>query len=271
MTAFDQAERAMWAGSAHAYQEVFAKLTAHTIPLLLDAAGVGPGLRVLDVGTGPGPVAHAAAARGAEVTAVDAEPSMVALAAQNVPAAEVVLAVLPELPFEDASFDAVVGNFVLNHFGEPRTALAELCRVAKPGAPVAMTFWPAASTAGRSLKRRAFAAAGLDGAADLPAIDPAEDYPRDEAGLAALFRETGLHDVATTVVQWEHRATVEEWWEPMARGMAAAGQAYRNQSPDKQAEIHRSYLELSREMLDEDGVTLVLDHVAMLVVGRVGR
>jgi SAM-dependent methyltransferase len=267
MTTFDEAERAMWADTADAYQEIFAKLTAHTIPLLLDAAGVGPGVRVLDVGTGPGPVARAAADRGAAVTAVDAEPSMVALAAENVPEAEVVLAVLPDLPFEDASFDAVVGNFVLNHLGRPRTALAGLRRVAKPGALIAMTFWPARNTAGRSLKRRAFTAAGLDGAADLPALDPAEDYPRDEAGLAGLFREAGLRDVTTSVAEWDHRSTVEEWWEPMTRGMAAAGHTYLAQSPEDQAAIRRSYLELSREMLAEDGVTLVLDHLALLVVG----
>ncbi|MFI6329828.1 methyltransferase domain-containing protein [Micromonospora chersina] len=43
---------------------------------LLDAAAVRAGRRVIDVGTGPGTVAAAALARGAEVVAVDAEPSM---------------------------------------------------------------------------------------------------------------------------------------------------------------------------------------------------
>ena len=73
---FDAYERRLWAGRATAYERGFARLTAHTAGALLDAAGVEAGTRVLDVGTGPGVVAGAAAARGARVTAVDAEPSM---------------------------------------------------------------------------------------------------------------------------------------------------------------------------------------------------
>jgi 2-polyprenyl-3-methyl-5-hydroxy-6-metoxy-1,4-benzoquinol methylase len=73
---FDVYDRSMWTGRAAAYQRGFAQLTAHTAGVLLDAAGVGAGTRLLDVGTGPGVVARAAAARGARVTAIDAEPSM---------------------------------------------------------------------------------------------------------------------------------------------------------------------------------------------------
>ena len=274
----------MWADVAEPYEAVFAKLTVYTIPFLLDAAGVADtavadagvsdtapaGTRVLDVGTGPGPVARAAVARGAAVTAVDAEPSMVALARRNVPEADVELAVLPELPAQWVAarpFDAVVGNFVLNHFGQPRTALAALRGVARPGALIAMTFWPTATTSGRSLKKRSFEAVGLVGATDLPTVDADEDYARDEAGLAALFRECGLTDVETSVIEWDHRATADEWWLPTEHGMAGAGQGYVAQSPEKKAEIKARYAELATEMTDADGV-LILPHLAILAVGR---
>ncbi|MFF9076900.1 class I SAM-dependent methyltransferase [Streptomyces sp. NPDC014872] len=49
------------------------------------------------------------------------------------PEADVRLAALPCLPFADDEFDAVVGNFVLNHVGRPREALRELRRVTRPG------------------------------------------------------------------------------------------------------------------------------------------
>lgn len=49
------------------------------------------------------------------MTAVDAEPGMVARAAPAAPEADMRLAALPRLPFTDAEFDAVVGNFALNH------------------------------------------------------------------------------------------------------------------------------------------------------------
>ena len=104
-----------------AYAASFAKSCAHPIPALLDAAGVAPGLRLLDVGTGCGSVAAAAAERGARVTAVDAQPDMVAWTAQAVPAADVQVAALPHLLYRDGTFDATVANFVLNQRVECRT------------------------------------------------------------------------------------------------------------------------------------------------------
>ena len=128
--AFDAFERSGWAGRSEAYESGFARLTAHTVGPLLDAAGVTSGTEVLDVGTGPGVVAAAALARGAVVTAVDASPEMAALATAACPGADVRIAVLPELPFADGSFDAVVGNFVINHLGDAASGLAELQRFA---------------------------------------------------------------------------------------------------------------------------------------------
>lgn len=131
---FDAFEREAWAGRAEAYARSFGMLCAHAVPKLLDAAGVGAGVRVLDVGTGPGTAAALAVRRGAEVCAVDAEPSMVERATRAVPEADVRHGLLPGLPFADGEFDAVVANFVLNHVGHPAAALADLRRVAAPAA-----------------------------------------------------------------------------------------------------------------------------------------
>ena len=120
----------MWAGRAHAYAASFARLCAHPVERLLDAAEVGAGTYVLDVGTGTGTAALAALARGARVRAVDADAGMVAVA--RAAGVEARVAVLPELPFLDGEFEAVVANFVVNHVGRPRAALAELRRVLKP-------------------------------------------------------------------------------------------------------------------------------------------
>ncbi|NUR00602.1 MAG: methyltransferase domain-containing protein [Streptomyces sp.] len=86
-TAFDESERRAWAGQADAYAASFAKLCAYPAPGLLDADGVREGVRVLDVGTGTGTAAAVACERGAKVTAVDAEPAMVARAARAAPEA----------------------------------------------------------------------------------------------------------------------------------------------------------------------------------------
>ncbi|MGP8297812.1 class I SAM-dependent methyltransferase [Streptomyces inhibens] len=165
-TPFDASERQAWANSADAYEASFGRLCAHPIPRLLDAAGVRAGTRVLDVGTGTGSVAVAAGARGARVTAVDADPGMARRAAYAAPDACAVIAALPQLPFSDGKFDAVVGNFVLNHVGRPRAALDELRRVTRPGGRIALTLWAAPrprgpAAPGQALLGRAVRAAGV--------------------------------------------------------------------------------------------------------------
>ena len=132
MVDFDDAERRIWAGRAAAFRDSFAKLCAHTAPALLDAVGAGPDTRLLDVGTGIGTVAAAAGALGAKVTAVDAEPGMIELARHTAPQAEFRVAVLPDLPFDADSFDAVVANFVVNHVGRPTAVVAAMRAVARP-------------------------------------------------------------------------------------------------------------------------------------------
>lgn len=100
---FDAYERGLWAGRAGAYAGRFGRLTAHTAEALLDAARVTGSSDVLDVGTGPGTIAAAALARGANVSAIDADPQMVETAARDVPGLDVRVATLPELPFADAA------------------------------------------------------------------------------------------------------------------------------------------------------------------------
>jgi ubiquinone/menaquinone biosynthesis C-methylase UbiE len=169
---FDSYERGLWAGRAAAYERGFGRLTVHTAGPLLDAAGVAVGTEVLDVGTGPGVVAAAAVERAAKVTAVDAEPSMAEAAARNVPGLDVRLAGLPDLPLPDAGFDAVTGNFVINHAGHPAAVLAELGRVLRPGARLALTCWSEPPPPVLGIAREALEAAGVSWPPDIPVPPP---------------------------------------------------------------------------------------------------
>ncbi|WP_107068312.1 class I SAM-dependent methyltransferase [Streptomyces sp. CT34] len=268
-TPFDANERRAWAGRAAAYAAGFGKLCAYPVPWLLDAAAVGAGARVLDVGTGTGVVAAAAGARGARVTAVDAEPDMVRYAAHAVPEAEVRVAALPRLPFADGEFDAVVGNFVLNHVGRPRAALAELRRVTRPGGRVALTIWAAPAAPGQALLGRAVQAAGVSRPAELPALAPEEDFPRTEEGLAGLLRTAGrLAEVRCAALSWEHRTTPEEWWHGPAAGVATIGQIVISRGAAVTERIRRQFAALAGEFTGPDG-DLVLPHAALLASGRV--
>ena len=110
--------------------------------VLLDV--VAPGMRVADVGSGPGRFAIDMIEAGASVTLVDLSPQMlqqarVRLAEAGVEAEALVEADVRDLaPFDDDSFDLVVcyGGAVSYSYDGHTRALAELTRIAKPGAPI---------------------------------------------------------------------------------------------------------------------------------------
>src|SRR5687767_30145 len=117
--AFDRFEAEGWGKRVAGYDRFLVPVTSHVVPTLLDAARVGPGQRALDLGSGPGHVAAACAARGATVVGVDVTHEMVALAGDRHPEVTFRQADMQALPFENASMDAVVGNFVVLHVGRP--------------------------------------------------------------------------------------------------------------------------------------------------------
>jgi len=106
------------------------------------AARIEPGWRVLDLGTGTGALALRAAARGAEVVAVDVNPTMLAMAHRKAKAAglddritwrEMGVAELDSL--SDNDFDAVCSGMCLSELtpDERRYALLQARRLLRPG------------------------------------------------------------------------------------------------------------------------------------------
>jgi SAM-dependent methyltransferase len=107
----------------------------------LERTHVGPGTRYLDAGCGSGMAAEMAAARGAEVSGVDAAEAMLSIARSRVPKGDFREGDLEELPFADETFDVVTGFNSLQYAGNPVAALREVGRVARPGGSVVvMTF-----------------------------------------------------------------------------------------------------------------------------------
>ncbi len=193
---------------------------------------------------------------------------MVELARRAAPEADVRLAALPDLPFADAEFDAVVANFVLNHVGRPKDTLAELRRVVRPGGWIALTIWAAPPAAGQRLIGRAIQAAGAVRPPHLPAGLAAEDdFHRDESGLTGLLEAGHLREAECGTLRWDHRASPEEWWSGPAGGVAFGGQLVRSQTPQVQKEITRHFDALSTEFAAEDGL-LSLPHAALLARAR---
>jgi SAM-dependent methyltransferase len=139
--AFHDFEQAGWQKAATHYSHTFGTLTAQTIEPLLNSVGVTSGTRVLDVATGPGYAAAAAAARGAFVVGVDFSPLMIDEAKRRVPGVEFLEGDAEGLPFEPNGFDAVVMNFGLLHLARPDQAISEAHRVLTSGGRYAFTVW----------------------------------------------------------------------------------------------------------------------------------
>jgi ubiquinone/menaquinone biosynthesis C-methylase UbiE len=96
----------------------------------------------LDVGMGGGRLVEALDSRGWHVSGTDASAAMVELARVRVPSRADALSQAPieQLPFADASFDAVAALGVLEYSADVGEALRELARVARPGGTVVASY-----------------------------------------------------------------------------------------------------------------------------------
>src|SRR3954464_12962659 len=112
---------------------------------LCETADVQAGWRVLDVATGSGNAALAAARRGCEAVGVDYVPALlergrVRAAAEHLDV-RFVEGDAEDLPFADASFDAVLSIYGVMFAPDHRRARAELARVCRPGGRIALASW----------------------------------------------------------------------------------------------------------------------------------
>ncbi len=130
-----------WETVSHGYEQHFARLTCQSVEATLDAVGVGDGIRVLDVCTGPGMISAAALERGANVTGLDFSAEQIEIARRRVPGAEFIEGDAQNLPYDDDCFDAVVCGYGIIHVPDPQRALAEIVRVLKPGKRMAASVW----------------------------------------------------------------------------------------------------------------------------------
>ena len=140
-------EHTAWERSARAYHNFWTRLTSQTIEPLLSAVRSSDTTRLLDVATGAANVAQAAVGKGTRVVGVDFSTAMLAQARKQHPEVDFCEGDAEALPFADSSFDAVVINFGLLHFGNPEQALEEAYRVLRPDGRITFTVWAVPETA----------------------------------------------------------------------------------------------------------------------------
>jgi ubiquinone/menaquinone biosynthesis C-methylase UbiE len=252
--AFKAFEAAGWEQRAATYALFAARITSRLTDRLLDAAAVGPGTRVLDIGSGPGHLAARAAERDARVVAIDLAEAMLEEARSRHAGIEFRLGDAEALPFADASFDATVAAFVLLHLAHPEQAVAEAVRVLAPGGRAAFTVWD------EPVRCRflgvlidAVADAGATPPADLPAGPPLFRFASD-AEFASLLSEAGLANVSVEAVAFEEPIeSADELWNGLMCGTVRMSPLILGQTKAMQRRIRHSFEQLLEEHRSGDG------------------
>ena len=123
---------------------------------LVDAADLAAGSTVLDIATGSGNAALAAARSGGVVTGVDYVPGLLDRARARAAAEgfeiEFADGDAEDLPFADASFDSVVSVLGVMFTADQERAASEMLRVTRPGGAIALANWTPSSFVGEMLR-----------------------------------------------------------------------------------------------------------------------
>lgn len=132
---------AMWASGD--YPSMVETFLLPLGPILVDACGVGPGMRVVDVAAGTGNASIPAAERGASVVASDLTPELLEAGRRRAGGVELewTEADAERLPFEAESFDVVMSSIGVMFAPHHQDAAAELVRVCRPGGTIGLLSW----------------------------------------------------------------------------------------------------------------------------------
>jgi ubiquinone/menaquinone biosynthesis C-methylase UbiE len=231
-----------FAVSAEAYDRFMGRFSAPLAEALVAEAGIVGGMRVLDVGSGPGALSRALVdVVGPDlVAAVDPQPAFVEALGQRLPGVTATVGEAESLPHEDATFDACLANLVVHFMTDPVAGLREMARVTRPGGTVAATVWqhgtPTTPLTPFWRAVRCF---------DPDALVESERPGTTQGSLVRLMDEAGVSAAAESTLTV--RGTFEDfddYWGPFGLGVGPAGEYLAAQPPDRRHEIREAARDL---------------------------
>jgi SAM-dependent methyltransferase len=182
--------------AAEVYEKCFVPaIFGRWAPQIAEAAGVALEDRVLDVGCGTGVLAREAADRVADesqVTGLDLNEGMLAVARRLRPGIDWRQGDATELPFPAESYDVVMSQFALMYVPDRIAAISEMMRVLAPDGRLAVAVWgPYERATGyvilTEIAERASGQAAVD-------VLTAPFALGDEGALRVLFQEAGVDE-----------------------------------------------------------------------------
>jgi SAM-dependent methyltransferase len=229
-----------FSGSSEAYERFMGRYSRPLARSFAEFAGIANGLRVLDVGAGTGALTDELIARVGigNVAALEPSPDYSSALRERLPGLDVQEARAESLPWENASFDAVLSQLVVVFLEAAPAAMREQLRVLRDGGFAAACMWELDGLdmfkALNELRQR------MDPSAPAPYVS----Y-RSEQSLRELFDSAGFRDVETTVldVAVEHE-TVDEIWDAAIHVGGPGGAMADARSPEQLAEGRIAFGEL---------------------------
>jgi len=195
-----------------AYDDFMGRYSTLLARRFADFAGIGAGMRVLDVGAGTGALTGELVSRGASAAAADPSPEFVAAFRKRFPDVEVHEAPAEELPFGSGTFDVALAQLVVAFVSDAPAAVAEMARVARR---VAVCMWGVAEVDMFAAIDRTAVAIGASNLSEPRRYRTPQEIhdllaPLGEIESAELDVTAGYRDF-------------DEFWQTLQRGVGPAG------------------------------------------------
>jgi SAM-dependent methyltransferase len=225
--------RAMWASGD--YPSMVETFLTPLGPRLVEACGIGPGMRVLDVAAGTGNASLPAAERGATVTASDLTPELLEAGRRRAAAAglelEWVEADAENLPFEDGSFDVVMSAIGAMFAPHHQEVADELVRVCRPGGTIGLLSWTPEGMIGALFRTMGPFAPPPPPGAQPPPLWGGEEHLRGLFGDRVEFRAVERDVLEVTAFEHPHDYAThfKERYGPTIAALKNAGKDGREQ------------------------------------------